>query len=80
MTKQHHKSLNSKFIFKPFIFQAKQIKRNSRHAFVEEILLKTAAISNPRKKSYTFYSSKLMHFFKFSFREKRVSSFAVLDK
>ena len=56
---------------KPFIFRAKQIKRNLRHSFVDKRQLKTIMPKQAFSRIYLVppCSSKLVLFIKFSFRE-----------
>ena len=62
-----------KELWKPFISRAKQIKRNLRHALVDEWQLKT--IMFLQIYLVPFCSSKLVHFFKFSFKFTFPTSF-----
>ena len=58
-----------------------QIKRNWRHGFADERQLKTIVKINVFTNIlWTFLLFKARHFFQFSFREKRVLSFPLLDK
>ena len=71
VSKKSKTSFPVKLRWKPFISQTKQLKRNKRYGFADKRQLKiiTPKKSFPRISLVHFSSSKLVHFFKCSFRE-----------
>ena len=68
---------SDKSLFSP---EQNKLKINLRHGFVETAEDDNVKINASGMYSVPFCSSKLVHFFKYPFREKRVLSFALLDK